>query len=648
MQQLKNWSLFLFFLASVFFMEIILRITTVGGSLFSIGVVITLIFSLGLAVILYLLSSLFKPSINRIITISLLSLTAILFGSQLVYHDIFTTFYSVYSAAQAGQAFQFWREAVEAIVANLPFVSLLFLPAILVLVLGKKFLTFSRQGWPLRGVLVGLIIFSYGSGLAVVNAGEHGQASAYALYYDRNVPVQSVTQLGLLTTMRLDVQRQITGWVPTVELPPPVDTPVWVPEPIEEKKPIEYNVLQIDFDALIEAEKNNSIQEMHQYFGSQIPTEKNDFTGKYQGYNLILITAEGFSHIAVREDVTPTLYKFSQEGYKFTDFYTPLWGVSTSDGEYVACTGLIPKAGVWSFKRSAKNSMPMTMGNQLRQLGYQTVAYHNHSYKYYGRNLSHPNMGYVYKGVGNGLEMKKTWPRSDLEMMEKTIPEYIGDHQFHAYYMTVSGHLNYTFGGNNMAAKNKKFVKDLPFSETARAYLACQIELDRAMEYLVQELELAGVADKTLIAISADHYPYGLETSAIEELAGEEVKDNFDLYRNAFLLWTKDMEGETIDEPVSSLDIIPTLSNLLGLDYDSRLFMGRDIHSQADPLVIFADGSFITDKGRFDANTGKFEPLPGVSVEEDYVEAFSANVARKVYFSAMILDNDYYAKILPE
>jgi len=167
------------------------------------------------------------------------------------------------------------------------------------------------------------------------------------------------------------------------------------------------------------------------------------------------------------------------------------------------------------------------------------------------------------------------------------------------------------------------------------------------MEYLLQQLEAAGIADKTLIAISADHYPYGLEQEAIEELSGEAVDDNFDLYRNAFLLWTKGMEPVTIDEPCSSLDIIPTISNLMGLEYDSRLLMGRDIHSDTKPLVIFADGSFITEQGRFNAANGKFQPNPGVSVEEAYVEEISAVVARKFYLSAMILDTDYYAKVMP-
>ena len=149
------------------------------------------------------------------------------------------------------------------------------------------------------------------------------------------------------------------------------------------------------------------------------------------------------------------------EGYHFTNFYNPIWEVSTSDGEYVACTGLIPKSGVWSFYESGSNKMPFVMGNQLKKLGYKTIAYHNHTYNYYKRHVSHPNMGYEYKGVGNGLKVKKVWPASDLEMLENTIPEYIDEQPFHAYYMTVSGHLRY-ITGNSMALKTERWSRIYP------------------------------------------------------------------------------------------------------------------------------------------------------------------------------------------
>ena len=102
------------------------------------------------------------------------------------------------------------------------------------------------------------------------------------------------------------------------------------------EKEIEYNVMDIDFSELNANESNQVIKDMHKYFESVQPTAKNKYTGKYKDYNLILITAESFSPYAIHKDATPTLYKMVNEGYQFTNFYTPIWEVSTSDGEYVA------------------------------------------------------------------------------------------------------------------------------------------------------------------------------------------------------------------------------------------------------------------------------------------------------------------------
>ena len=212
--------------------------------------------------------------------------------------------------------------------------------------------------------------------------------------------------------------------------------------------------------------------------------------------------------------------------------------------------------------------------------------------------------------------------------------------------MTVSGHMFYSNDGNYIANKNKDLVTQLPYNAPGKAYMATQIELDKAMEYLLKRLEEADVADKTLIAISADHYPYGLEKVDIDNLAGHEVESNFELYKSDFILYTEGMTPETIDRPVSSLDIIPTISNLLGLKYDSRLLMGVDMFSDTAPLVIFNNRSFITDKGKYNAVTKQFIPNEGVTVDDNYRKAISEEIDRKFYYSAKILETDYYAKVL--
>ncbi|NLM43326.1 MAG: sulfatase-like hydrolase/transferase [Clostridiales bacterium] len=633
----------LYFIASLFYLESLLRIS-LGETFLSTGFLISLLLSIPFSILSYIICTGFNSYVNYIMTLILTALWGFIFASQILYYKLFKTFYTFFSVGNAGQILEFWRDILALIAGNILWILFAFVPCISVVFL-KEFINFISIGNKIKILLIGVAVLIHIAGVSIISLGEKAQFSAYDLYFNNDHPVMSVKKLGLITYMRLDIQRLIFGWSPQIAepieiLPKPFIEITDKPEPVE--KTIKYNTLDIDFVGLISNEENETIKNMHHYFMNVEPTAKNDYTGKYKGYNLILITAESFSPYAVHKDVTPTLYKLVHEGYYFTNFYTPIWGVSTSDGEYVACTSLIPKRGVWSFYLSGKKSMPYVLGNQLKTQGYNTMAYHNNTYTYYKRNISHPNMGYEYKGVGNGLNIKKSWPASDLEMMEKTIPEYIDKKPFHAYYMTVSGHMRYNFTGNAMAAKNRKLVEHLPYSEAGKAYIACQIELDRALEYLLNKLEEAGIADKTLIALSSDHYPYGLELEEIDDLAGYMVERNFELYKNHFILYTKGIEPTVIDKPCSSLDILPTISNLMGLDYDSRLFMGRDIFSDSEPLVIFENKSFITDKGFYNSINGIFTPNSGEKIDEDYINTIKDIVDSKFYYSAKILETDYY------
>lgn len=122
--------------------------------------------------------------------------------------------------------------------------------------------------------------------------------------------------------------------------------------------------------------------------------------------------------------------------------------------------------------------------------------------------------------------------------------------------------------------------------------------------------------------------------------------------KNAWILWSGCLENENknmaceISEPTYSLDILPTLSNLFGLEYDSRLLVGRDVFSETSPLVLWTNHSWVTDKGKYDSDTGTFYPNPGVTVEETYVEQIKTEVANKLSFSGKILDHDYYEVLL--
>jgi len=662
---LEGLNLLLFLFGAILFMELILRVNT-EAIFFNAGLLYSVLFSGAASILIYLIAGLFKGSARTAVISAALIFLTLLFSSQLIYYKIFKTFYTVYSAGNGAQVLEFINDIFFAMGKNALWLLLLFLPLIVFAVLIKKSDASNYvSSWKERGMLALTLVIFFGGALGGIHLGDKEVNSAYDMYYRNNYPVASVNQLGLMTSMRIDLQRTVFGFEPELAPPPLVEVPEEPEEPEEtpsetpgeeetpvEETPVVYeeNVMDIDYEAIIGETASEDLKNMHIYYSTRKTTMQNEYTGRFKDYNLILITAEGYSHYAVNEEVTPTLYKMQHEGFNFTNFYNPIWGVSTSDGEYVATTGLIPKSGVWSMYKSGAISMPFTMGNQLRNLGYKTMAYHNHTYDYYNRDISHPNLGYDYKGLGNGLDVRATWPESDLEMMELTTEEYMNDVPFHTYYMTVSGHMRYSFSGNFIASKNKDLVQDLPYTEAGKAYMATQIELDRAMEHLLKKLEEAGVADKTLIAISADHYPYGLEMNEISDLAGHEVESNFELYKSSFILYAKGMEPETIDRPVSSLDIIPTISNLMGLEYDSRLMMGIDMFSDSEPLVIFNNRSFITDKGRYNSVTKEFTLNDGVTMtdeeKDEYRKSISSEIERQFYYSAMILDTDYYSIVV--
>ena len=169
------------------------------------------------------------------------------------------------------------------------------------------------------------------------------------------------------------------------------------------------------------------------------------------------------------------------------------------------------------------------------------------------------------------------------------------------------------------------------------------MELELAVQRLINQLEAAGKLDDTVIVLSADHYPYGLTDEEYSELLGHQVDPVFEIYENTLILWNSEMEEPVhVDKYCSSLDVTPTLSNLFGLDYDSRLMMGSDILSDDDPLVIFANYSFISATGYYNSTTDTFTRWDGAEPDREAVADLIAEVQNRVAYSATILDTDYY------
>ena len=641
----------LFFAGVIYYEELFLKLFCFHA-VTPVGALFTLLFTLPIAILLGLLCGGVAPRKGRVLLLAMTLLLSVWMGAQSIYYHLFKTFLTAFSLTKMGMvAGAFGDMAVGEILLNWFPIAMMAVPFGLAVVLRRRLIPEEgpmsrRMGarWALLAAVVQL------AAMGIVMCCGGGSMSLRFIYLQAAVPELEVQNFGMLTQNQLELRRVLFGITPedqslrkgqALHLYRPASEPVEVES--AEYSSADYHILDIDFDRLIAEETDEDLLQMHTYFSQQVPTAKNEWTGYFQGKNLIWIVAEGFCTLAMDPERTPVLYEMAHSGFVFDHFYTPLWGVSTSDGEYTTTTGLIPKSGVWSYSQSAGNYMPFGFGNQFSQLGYRTMAFHDYLYTYYDRDKSFPNMGYEYYALGHGLELEEIWPPSDLEMMEEIVPMFVDEEQFMVYCLTVSGHLNYTYEENAMSRRHWDEVAGLPYSEGPKAYLACQMELELAMESLLTQLEEAGRLDDTVIVLSGDHYPYGLTNEEYSELLGRQVDPNFEIFQNTLILWNAQMEEPVrVEKLCSSLDVMPTLANLFGLEYDSRLMAGRDILSDEPGLVIFSNYSFLTEEGAYNSVLDEFRSWDGSPPDEAYVQSQIAEVQNRVAYSAMILDHDYY------
>lgn len=627
----------------IIFLEFIYRIFIVK-EFFTWNTLSVLLFSIPFSCIFSILLKLSSEKINRIIIIIYTTISMIITLAQIVYFNFYNSIFSFFSLTTGtGQVMQFWEMIIEVILRIWYIFVIVLIPFILFLIFRNKIFEYKRNNYKKNLIIIGVYIISIVGIIIRVNTDNQGVYSLKRLLCETHAPMLTINKTGLNTMQTIDLYRYIFGFsekiTETVEIPEE--------ENIEEIIPVEYNILDIDFETLSKKETNKKVKKLHEYFANVEPTEKNDYTGLFESKNLIFITAEAFDSIAIDENITPTLYKMANNSFIFENYYQPLYPVSTSDGEYMNLMGLIPKEGLWSLADTHNNDMKFAIGNMFNRSGYVSYGFHNHTYKYYDRHKSHPNLGLRYMGCGNGLEKLmncKRWPNSDVEMFKATTTYYLSQSEpFLAYYMTVSGHLNYNFTGNNMASRHKKEVSNLPYSSAVKAYFATQIELDKSMEYLLNELEAKGKLEDTLIIICPDHYPYGLTAKQINEVSPFNRNNKFELYHTSLIIYNPTIEKTVIEETISGIDILPTIYNLYGIDYDSRLYMGRDIFSEQEHIVILSDRSWITNKGKYNSVNGKFTKTTEENFDEkEYITKINKMVNDRFTISSSILDQDYY------
>ena len=566
---------------------------------------------------IYLITN--KKSILYLLNI----LIFLIFISNYLYFINYLSFIIMTVMIKSLKVLYFSHNIIEIIKNNIIGLLLLFIPLIVVCYLIKEDNYKNKFKFNIKYIITLLILYVLPI-ISLFITNNNDIYSKSSLYFDINFPIKNLSSFGLITSLRLDTQRYIFKFK---------DKGSFININNEKYSSSEYNITNIDF----KKSENEEIKEINEYFSNSIPSKKNIYSGLLKDKNLIFILAESFNYMAVKEDITPNLYRLFNDGFTFDNFYNPLFPVSTADGQYLTDISLFPSDAEHSLISTNKNYIPYSLASMFNKRDYKTYSYHNYKYDYYERDKYYPNMGFnIYKGIGNGLNMDDT--RSDYDMVKSTINEYINEDKFFTYYLTISGHAPYN-KNNKISIKNIDKLDKYNYSDNVKYYLSTQIELDNMIGLLFEELEKNNKLDDTVIVLVPDHVPYGLSTDEMNELSEVDRNDEFYKYKSNLVIYNKNINKYLSNNNYcSNIDILPTILNLYGFEFDSRLFMGRDILSNNDGMVVFGNRNIITKNYKYsnmnDVMYGK--------LDKNYLNEIKNNIYMKYRISRLILENNYY------
>lgn len=645
---MKKISVYFIYFLSFIYMEFLLRYLVLGPEhILAWSNVNMVLFIAFFAMLMFIISKLFSEKTNKIVFYIIMILFAVWFSAQYVLKGFFG-FYLTFSAFGLSDqvANGFIGDAITQILQRIVGIIFMFLPLVIAIILRKK-INFKQNKAKKNIVLIILMVFAFGLYYGSLFIGKDEDYSPYKLFYEINDPALNIEKVGVLNTLCVDSFRTVFGFSETINYSGGGN------KKDEPSGPIvyDYNYLNIDFDGLINSMKDKNAKALLQFMNDK-GTKQNEYTGYYKGKNLILFMAESFNEIAVSKELTPNLYKMANSSFVFKNFYTPTI-YSTIGGEFQELSGLYAQnLDVLTKFRAGTNYYPTGLSTIFEEEDYNTFAYHDSFSTFQNRDSYLKALGF---DNFEGCESTKNemncypWPGSDEEMIEVTYENYINSEEpFMVFYASVSGHGDYTSSSAYYYKYKDKldeyYGKEVPVE--SKAYVAGQMELDAALGRLLEILEENGKLEDTVIALVGDHAPYYLyekDMKYINALSSYKRDNKIELFHSNFILYNSETPKTVIEKVGSQIDVIPTLYNLFGLKYDSRLYAGNDILSTEPGLAMMSDTSWVSDEGKYTG--GKFTQTSENELDDDYVDNMNATVQLRKQMSGFIINNNLYKTV---
>ncbi|MBE6116348.1 MAG: hypothetical protein E7187_05930, partial [Erysipelotrichaceae bacterium] len=256
-----------------------------------------IIIAISVGSLIALIGSFLKEKVQKRLLAVILFFMAVLFGFVMIYYEIFQSFFMWKTIGLAGDATHFWREALTGMKKGWYMILIAFTPFIIyILFFAKNRYTADLKN---RIILSGIIVITAGFSIYII------YKTDLRLFRNfQNSPSNYYYQYGIIASNGTDIYQISTNYKAGSDSEVIIDPSLLGKTDItmRESKVILKNILKIDEQTMIAAAPNNTIADMHRYFLSRPASNQNDYTGIFEGKNIIFLTLEGFSDKCISKE----------------------------------------------------------------------------------------------------------------------------------------------------------------------------------------------------------------------------------------------------------------------------------------------------------------------------------------------------------
>lgn len=346
------------------------------------------------------------------------------------------------------------------------------------------------------------------------------------------------------------------------------------------------------------------------------PVQNPEYFGAAKGKNLIIIQMESFQNFLINlkidgQEITPNMNSLVKDNLYFKHFYQMVGQGNTSDAEFVVNTSYYIPYNEAATQNYAYKELP-SLPKLLTAQGYDTATFHTNVVDFWNRRELYDAVGFnrfydqdnffgkegtLFFGPVDEVLYKKT--ATELDKMQQA------GKPFYSHVISMTAHHPFTMPHEMDRITLPERYQDNMVGD----YIRSQNYADYALGLFIDDLKQKGIWDNSLVVIYGDHLGlpiYSLDKHGLElmnEIYGRDY-GYIDMINIPLIISAPGVTTPTVFDNVGGqVDILPTVSNLLGVSLNNQIHFGQDILNQTNNLLpqryYLPSGSFLNDKALF-------------------------------------------------